>query len=191
MKMKILCMVAIIICLSIITGSTLAYFTAEDTTRNEITAGGVRVNVIEQRLVDGALQAYPSQPVQIMPGTTVSKIVSVQSTEQPAWVRVGYTLAIYDMKGTLMEIPSAELARLITIEPDRSNWTMKDGWWYYNAAVKTGETTKPLFDAVSFSGPDMGNEYQSCTVEIIVTAQATQVANNGTSAMDALGWPEA
>ena len=36
----------------------------------------------------------------------------------------------------------------------------------------------------------MSNMYQNSKAVIDVTAQATQVANNGTSALDAAGWPE-
>ena len=189
MKKKILYIAAIIICLSLITGGTYAYFTTSDTARNVITAGGVKVKVVEQQLVNGALQPYPSQPIPVMPATTVSKIVSVQSTEQAAWVRMNYTLTVYDADGKEMEISADELAKVIVIEPDTANWTHKDGWWYYNSALNAGETTKTLFETVAFSGPAMDNKYQMCTVMIDVNAQAVQQANNGTAVMEATGWP--
>lgn len=189
MKKKLLYIAAIIICLSIITGGTYAYYTTSDTARNVITSGGVEVNVVEQQLVNGTLQPYPNQPIQVMPATAVSKIVSVQSTEQSAWVRMNYSLTVFDAEGKEMEIPADELEKVIVIEPDTTNWTRKDGWWYYNTAIKSGEMTKPLFNEVVFSGPCMDNKYQLCTVVIDVTAQAVQQANNGRSVMDALGWP--
>ena len=189
MKKRILYIAAIIICLSLITGGTYAYYTTSDTARNVITSGGVEVAVVEQQLVNGTLQPYPSQPIPVMPATTVSKIVSVQSTEQAAWVRMNYTLTVYDADGKKMDIPADELAKVIVITPDATNWTLKDGWWYYNTAVKGGETTKPLFEKVEFSGPHMDNKYQLCTVVIDVTAQAVQQANNGATVWEALGWP--
>ena len=189
MKKKILYIAAIVICLSLITGGTYAYFTTSDTARNVITSGGIEVKVVEQQLVNGTLQPYPSQPIPVMPATTVSKIVSVQSTEQAAWVRMNYTLTVYDADGKKMEIPADELAEVIVIDPDATNWTLKDGWWYYNTAVKGGETTKPLFEEVEISGPHMDNKYQLCTVVIDVTAQAVQQANNGATVWEALGWP--
>ena len=189
MKKKILYIAAILVCLSIITSGTYAYFTTSDTARNVITSGTVEINVVEQQLVNGTLQPYPNQPIKVMPATTVSKIVSVQSTEQAAWVRMNYTLTVYDAEGKKMEIPADELAKVIVIETDATNWTLKDGWWYYNTAVKGGETTKPLFEEVEFSGPYMDNKYQLCTVVIDVTAQAVQQANNGATVWEALGWP--
>ena len=190
MKKKFLYIAAILICLSIITSGTLAYYTTSDTARNVITSGGVEVKVVEQQLVNGSLLPYPSQPIPVMPATTVSKVVSVQSTQQSAWVRMNYSLTVYNSNGEKMEIPTEELNRVIVIETDDSNWTLKDGWWYYDTAIKSGETTKPLFEEVVFSGPHMDNKYQLCTVVIDVTAQAVQQANNGNTVWEALGWSE-
>lgn len=189
MKKKLLFIAAIVICLSLITGGTYAYYTTSDTARNVITSGGIEVNVVEQQLVNGTLQPYPSQPIPVMPATTVSKIVSARSTEQAAWVRMNYTVTVYDADDKVLEVPAEELNRVIGIAPDTTNWTQKDGWWYYNTAIKSGETTKPLFEEVVFSGPYMDNKYQLCTVVIDVTAQAVQQANNGKTVLEALGWP--
>lgn len=189
MKKKIIYIAAILVCLSIISTGTYAYFTTTDTARNVITAGGVEVTVVEQQLLNGTLQPYPNQPIQVMPATTVSKIVSVHSIEQEAWVRMNYIITVYDANGKEMDIPVDELERVIEIEPDTSSWTQKDGWWYYNTAIKSGETTKPLFEEVIFSGTHMGNQYQLCTVVIDVTAQAVQKENNGVTVWEALGWP--
>ena len=191
MKKKLFYIAVIVICLSLITGGTYAYFTTSDTARNVITSGGVEITVVEQQLVNGTLQPYPSQPIPVMPTTKVSKIVSVQSTKQAAWVRMNYTLTVYDVDGKKMDIPADDLAKVIVIETDATNWTLKDGWWYYNTAVGSGDMTKPLFEEVEFSGPNMDNKYQNCTVLIDVTAQAVQKANNKETVLEALGWPEA
>ena len=189
MKKKIIYIAASIIVLSIIAGGTLAYFTTSDTARNVITTGGVEIMVVEQRLVNGELQPYSNQPIPVMPATTVSKIVSIQSVQEPVWVRMNYTVTLYDDAGEVLEIPDEELEKAILINPDATNWTLKDGWWYYNTSVKSGEATKPLFEELSFSGPNMDNKYQRCTVVVDVTAQGVQKANNGTSVWEALGWP--
>lgn len=189
MKKKILYIAAIIICLSLITGGTYAYYTTSDTARNVITSGGVDIAVVEQQLVNGVLQPYPNQPIQVMPATTVSKIVSVRSTEQAAWVRMNFTLTVYDAEGNVMDVSDQELARVIGIQTDSSRWTQKSGWWYYNTAIKSGETTAPLFEEVVFSGPHMDNKYQQSTVVIDVNAQAVQKANNGKTVWEAQGWP--
>lgn len=190
MKKKILYLAAVLICFAILAGGTLAYFTAEDTARNVITSGGVSVRIVEQQLVDGALQPYPDEPIPVMPATTVSKIVSVESTQQAAWIRANYSVTVYDAAGEALDVPAGELAKVIVIEPDEDAWTYRDGWWYHTAAVDAGETTAPLFEQVAFSGPDMDDKYQNCTVVIDVTAQAVQQANNAETVAEAQGWPE-
>ena len=190
MKKKILAMAVMLICLSILASTTLAYFTDVETARNVITSGGISIQVVEQQLVDGTLKPYPEEPIMIMPGETVSKIVSVSNMEQAAWVRLSYTVTVLDPDGEEMTVPAQELAKMVIITPDDENWTMKDGWWYYTAALSTGENAKPLFEQVYFSGRDIGNDYQLCSIIIDVTAQAVQKANNGETVLDAAGWPE-
>lgn len=191
MKKRIFALAVVVICLSILASTTLAYFTDIGTARNVITSGGIGIEVVEQQLVDNTLQPYPSQPIPVMPAATVSKIVSVQNSKQAAWIRMGYTVTVFDADGKEMALPAGDLNKVILIAPNSDNWTLKDGWWYYTDAVKAGDMTKPLFEEVVFSGPDMGNKYQNCTVVIDVTAQAVQYANNGTTVLDAVGWPEA
>ena len=190
MKKRIFALAVVMICLSVLASTTIAYFTDTDTAQNVITSGGIDIHIVEQQLVDGSLQPYPTESIPVMPATTVSKIVSVQNMDEPAWVRANYTVTVYDADGNKMDISAGELEKVIMIAPDGANWTQKDGWWYHNTAIGSGETTKPLFDEVVFSGPYMDNKYQDCTVEIIVTAQGVQQANNGSTVMEALGWPE-
>lgn len=189
MKRKILYTAVLMICLSILSSGSFAYFTTEGTTRNVITSGGIGVRVVEQQLVDGIPTASTGQSIRIVPDITVSKIVSAKSTEQSAWIRMNYSAAVYDSDGRKIEIPAEELASVIVIEPDTEYWMLVNDWWYYHTAVKAGETTQPLFETVTFSGPDMGNEYQNCTVKLYIFAQAVQQANNGASVMEAKGWP--
>ena len=56
--------------------------------------------------------------------------------------------------------------------------------------LKPGEQTKPLFTTVTFDTA-MDNPYMNARVEIDIHAQAVQSKNNGTSALDAIGWSDA
>ena len=190
MKKRIFALAIVMTCLSILASTTLAYFTDIGTARNVITSGGIGIQVIEQQLVDGTLQPWPETPVPVMPGTAVSKIAKVKNLEEPAWIRLNYTVTVYDASGKVMDVPADELAKVILIEPDSAAWTQKDGWWYYKTAVNTGETAAPLFEEVVFSGPYMDNKYQLSTVVIDVNAQAVQKVHNGDTVMDAQGWPK-
>lgn len=190
MKKKILYIAALVICLSLVTGGTLAYYTGSDTARNVITTGAVDVTVVNQQRVGDELVPYPEQPISIMPGRTVSKIVSVHNEEQPAWVRLCYTVTVYDASGNVLEVTPEELADVVIIQPNGEGWTFRDGWWYCNAALETGETSEIFCENVKFSAEKMGNKFQKCSIVIDITAQGVQKANNGTSALDAMGWPE-
>ena len=50
MKRKILIIAILIICLAGLTGGTIAYFTAEETTTNVITAGNLSIELVETSL---------------------------------------------------------------------------------------------------------------------------------------------
>lgn len=191
MKKKILYIAAIIICLSIITGGTFAYYTTSDVARNTISSAAIKdtVHVYEQQLVGGVLQPYPNTPIPVMPATSVSKIVSAKSTGDAVWVRMNYSVSVKDAQGKEMELSADDLAKVIIIEAGGDNWIYSDGWWYYKSPIKSGDITEPLFEEVAFSGPNMDNRYQNTTALVNVNVQAVQQAHNGASVMEALGWP--
>ena len=192
MKKKILYIAAIVICLSIMTGGTLAYYTKTDTARNVITTDGTSVELLQQQPENGELITVANDPIPIMPTSVVSKVISVKNLRQDVWTRLRYTVTIYDANGKKMDISTEESETVIMFNTDIVNWTKsEDGWWYYNDSLASGETSKPLFTTVAFSGPNMDNKYQGCKAVINVTAQAVQKANNGETVADALGWPEA
>lgn len=193
MKKKLLYIAAVIICLSIITGGTFAYFTTDEIAHNVITTKRVKVDILNQQEINGKLEDAEIG-IPIMPSSVVSKVVSACVDEAIAWVRVKYEISAYDANGKVMSASNAELKEIVLIEENDSDWIEKDGWWYYKKALgdesKNGKTSAPLFEQVEFSGPKMGNEYQNGTIEIHVTAQAVQKANNGSSVLEAAGWPE-
>ena len=192
MKKKILLVAAIAICLATLAGGTLAYFTAEDQVHNVITSDAVDISIEEWQDEEQTIP-YPDEPIEVMPGATISKIVTVRNNEAKSWVRANFEIIITDANGDRMELSPETLASIVTVVVNGEHWQQKTGemnWWYYNDAVATGVVTEPLFTEVVFDGPNMTNEYQNCTVEINVYAQAVQTANNGDSALDAAGWPE-
>lgn len=192
MKKKILLVTAVVICLAIAATGTLAYFTAEDTAHNVITSGGVNIELVEKTEgEDGTLVDFPDEGVKgVMPGTDVSKIVSVKNTgESEAWIRVRIEAKITATDGSALplDIDAGPVMDFTVGE----NWHMDfDGSIYYAKPVAPGESTEILFDTVHFA-PEMGNEYQGCTANIEISAQAVQTANNGKTVMEAAGWPEA
>lgn len=187
MRSRIVLVCAVVLCVACIVGSTVAYFTAEDTARNVITAGSLKISVIEQQEVNGELADYPEEPIIVVPGDDPSKIVTVKNEDKDAFIRLKYEITVTDKNGNVMDVPEG----LISVNSTNDDWVTKneDGWLYYNGIVKTGDITTPAFENVVFSA-EMGNEYQEATAEVFVTAQAVQSANNGDNVLEAQGWPE-
>lgn len=187
MKRKLLAAALVISCLSLAVGGTLAYFTAEDTAVNVITAGNIRIELKETAVPEGGGDPVPFDDViGVMPGGEASKIVEVKNTgDKSAYIRIQVQKNLELAEGKTGE---ADLG-LIGLNIDKESWTEKDGCYYYNEPLAAGDTTKPLFTAVSFS-KEMGDLYQNSKAIISVKAGAVQADNNGNSAPEAAGWPE-
>ena len=190
MKKKFIAGAVVAICLSLVTYGTLAYFTHEDTATNVITSGNIKIELQETAITeDGQVVEFEQSQdrFNVMPAQSVSKIVKVQNTgDNDAYIRIAIDKAINLAEG-VEDTPDTDL---ISMDFDYDNWTLKDGYYYYNKPLAPGETTEALFNNVKFD-PAMDNMYQNSTAIINVDAQATQVKNNGTDVFTAAGWPEA
>ena len=198
MKKKLAVISVLALCFAIAAGSTLAYFTDSKTAHNVITSGGVGITVVETtKNPDGTEVEFPKDGITgVMPGTAVSKIVSVKNTgESEAWIRVKVDTSIKDAENeplsSSITLSDGTSVDLVSFTVDNEKWTYneKDGCYYYADPVAAGESTAVLFSEVNFA-PEMPNAYQNSTTIINVSAQAVQTANNGKTVMDAAGWPE-
>lgn len=191
MKKKLALLATLAACTAMIASGTLAYYTAQDKAHNVITSGNIEIELVETTdKLDANKQPIPFENVDgVMPGTAVSKIVQVKNVgEADAYIRVKVETNVTLATGN-NAIPGYEP---ISIEyatgTSKTEWTEKNGYYYYNSPVAPGEITKPLFSEVYFK-TSMGNEYQNSKAEVKVIAYGTQVANNGKNAVDAAGWP--
>lgn len=193
MKKKLLLLAAVAICASILASGTLAYFTSEDQVHNVITTNAVDIQIEEWQQTDEGLVPYPKDdPIGVMPGVTVSKVATIKNMEAEAYIRVKCEVVITRGDGSVLELSPETLTSIINLTMNGEDWLRKDGegeWWYYNAPVASGASTEAFFTEVVFDGSNMTNEYQNCTVEVIVDAQAVQTANNGNNSIEAAGWP--
>ena len=186
MKKKVLVLSLVMLLLVAVTG-TLAYFTADEQVHNIITTSGVDIALEEWQDKDMTIP-YPTEPVPVMPGSVVDKVVTVKSLEEDSYIRASYDVIVYDKDLNEMDITAEQLGKMITIQTGE-DWTEKeDGVFYYKEAVGGGGVTTPLFCEVVFDGPGVTNEYQNCRFEIKVYAEAVQAANNGENAFEAAGW---
>ncbi len=184
MKKRLFSLAVIAICLSIVGTGTYAYFTDSTTAHNVITTGKIDIELIETK-ADGTTF---TDVVGVMPGAEVSKIVQVKNVgDNDAWVRVKVDKLI-----TLANGNAGDADTYLSINYNTGNgankWTKQGKYFYYNSILKPGTKTSELFSEVLFD-KFMGNEYQRSTAQVYVYAQATQVDNNGSTALEADGWP--
>ena len=181
-----LLLIGVVVCaIAILAAGTLAYFIDIETAYNVITTGMIDMELKETTIDEhGNEVPWPEEGVSgAMPGVEVAKKVWVENVgTESMYVRVKVTKQI---------TPSELDTRYISLGSlNTTDWTLKDGYYYYNEAIKPGQKTEPLFESVEFDA-DMPNEYQECKIEIDVSAQAVQSKNNGATVFDAAGWPEA
>ncbi len=191
MKKKLLSLSVIAICFAILASGTFAYFSAEDTAHNVITTNGIGINIIEKTESDGGvLTDFPEGGILgVMPGSTVSKIVSVENNGgAEAWIRVQVKQSMKSATGQDLPLVLKGAVPVMTFAVDSEKWTYQDGWYYYKDTVAADAATEVLFEEIYFAS-EMGNEYQNCTANIEILAQAVQTANNGSTVLDAQGWP--
>lgn len=189
MKKKLFVMAVLVIILAGMASGTLAYFTAKNVAHNVITSGEIDIELVEKQDLDNNPETpetdYPKETVGgIMPGAEHSKIVRVKNTgTNAAWVRVKVD--------TSVKVGNDALDKdVLTLDFNKTDWTEKEGYYYYNGKLQPGEQTTPLFKTVKFAGEEMDNAYQNANIVIDVQAFATQVANNGETVLEAAGWPQ-
>ncbi len=182
MKRRIMIIATMAILVSLISLGTLAYFTDSDEATNVMTAGNVQIDLHDE---DGAGNDFPAAGVDgVMPGDEVPKVVYVENTgDNAAFIRVKLDKKIV-VDGTEVDWDD----ELIELDINTNDWELIGDYYYYKHALEAGDTTSDLFTTVTYS-TDLDNDFQGAVVTIDVSAQAVQVANNGTYST-ATGWPE-
>ena len=188
MRKKLIAGAVALLCLTMLGYSTIAYFTAEDTATNVITSGNIQIQLQETAITeDGETVLFQDsqERFDVVPGQSVSKIVTVQNTgENDAYIRIKIQKQIDLAEG----VTGPPDTGLLGLDINKESWTEKEGFYYYNKPLSPGAVTEPLFETVIFDA-SMNNLYQNSTALIEVTAYATQVDNNGADVMEARGWP--
>lgn len=192
MKRYVWVIVVLAICFTGI-GGTYAYTTVSSKAHNIITTGAVKIAVEEWQRSGKEILPYPKEPVAVMPGRSVSKIVTVRNLEKACYVRARIEATVIDRDGREIPLSYNAMEELLQMDIAEDFWKQKedtDPWWYYYRVVSEQDVTEPLFESVTFAGKEMDNVFQGCSIEIHVAAQAVQSDNNTASAMSADGWPE-
>ena len=200
MKNKLLVLGAMVCLIAILAAGTLAYFTTNAVTHNVITSGEIDISIVE-KVPDGTprydeegkLLGYTIED--IMPDKTVTKDVKIHNdTIEPAWIRVKLIHTIKNKAGDTLHntVNGVEMVQYNVPEANASKWVKDGDWYYYTEPLAGGADTASLIETVYFAA-EMNNDYQECTIELSVEAEAVQSKNNpiptGGDVTDIPGWP--
>ena len=194
MKRRLLITAVAVLALSLAAYGTLAYLTGSVTAHNVITAGNVRIELLDQTVSDNERVKFPKAGLKVMPGTEASKEVSVKNLASESWVRVKLVKEInLANEAQLLSDATDPVTLDLKLGEEDGMWTYEDGYYYYNNPLAKDAETSKLFTKVTF-GTGMRNEYQNAKLIIQVYAEAVQTANNpipaGGNVTDVQGWPE-
>ena len=181
-KLRFTVMALIAIVLTFFMQESLAFYTVIGKATNVVTSGDISFKIHET--TDQGTE-FPAEGVYILPGDIVSKKVTVENIcTHPFYLRVKLVYGV-----NAEELPDEECFKLNINE---ENWTLHDGWYYYNGTVQPGETTPQVFSHVEIVGSKVDNRYLGKTLTLSVNAQAVQSENNpltGEDTFTAAGWP--
>ena len=165
---------------TVLTQPSLAYYTTVGKATNVVTSGDIQLQ-IHEKTADGS--DFPAEGVYIIPGDIVSKQVSVENVcGHPFYLRVKL------VSGSTNRDLTAE--ECLKMDIDTENWTMVEGFYYYNRPLQPGEITLPLFTQVEIVGDQVDRSHIGSTLSLTVNAYAVQSENNPAEhPWDAAGWP--
>ena len=188
MKKKIIVLLIALGCVLTLVGGSIAYYTTESTAKSTISSSNVKV---EMNIVDESGTSVKDGRLDIMAGSQQTRKISVTNTgKEGAWVRVKASVTYKGNNLAIKEDGSVDGNTDITINGiNTTEWTYKDGYFYLNEELNSGETTPQLFESVTFK-TTMNNEYQQQEIKLAIEVFATQTKHNGTSSLEAKGWPQ-
>ncbi|MBO5077034.1 MAG: hypothetical protein J5584_05515 [Clostridia bacterium] len=150
-------------------------FAAADWYREDRTTNIISVGELSGDLID-----IYEQGTIVMPGDRVSKVVSVKNS--------GSSDGLVRVRLESMWADSGEetAPEQFSFEVNEKNWLFDagTGYYYYLGVLAPGETTEPLLDSFSVSGPELNNYYSYRPGCILVTMEMVQAAAEGISLWD-------
>lgn len=175
---------------ALLVGGTVAYFTTTEQAHNIVSISGVNIKLYElaDPTGDGSTLVPFHDLENVEPGVTYSKIPYVENIDvEPVWVRARFTLTETLPDGTTISIP--DYTPVIELGDVGENWKREqDGLYYFDNKLTGGASTEPIFKTVKFK-PEIDDRHQGSVYTLKVETEATQVANNGNSPIEAK-WTE-
>lgn len=183
MKLKMLILAVAVIVITLLTQTTLAYYTTVGKATNVVTSGNIQLQ-IHERTADG--KPFPKEGFPVIPGDIVGKRVTIENIcDHPFYLRVKL------IKGSDSEELSAEDAIQI-LDPNNRDWfAHSDGYIYYKKILRPGVATSPVFTKVEIVGDQVTQNDAGSALTLTVKAFAVQSQNNPARyPWEASGWPE-
>lgn len=181
-KIRFTAIALVAIVITLFSQGTLAFYQTIGKATNVVTTGDIDLKIHE--LTDAGTE-FPKEGVYVMPGDIVGKKVSVENVGgHPFYLRVKL-VSSSSTEGLAYE-------DCLKLNINEENWTLKDGWYYYNGVVEPGTTTPNLFTHVEIVGEKVDKSYIGHALSLTVAAHAVQSENNPIQNGDvssAQGWP--
>lgn len=187
--------IAVLCILLLAAAGTIAFTTRTQTAENVLTFGSVKMQVLEtEQAASGEVAVPDGHEVEAASGKA-SRIVRFQNVgASTMYVRARPVMAVE--RADEAEVSQDQVSAVVEFGMDQSGaWQEgSDGWWYYVAPVEAGaegdgQTTSPLMESIEFKGDFYSVAGPGGKFVFTVEAQAVQADNNGSSALEAQGWP--
>lgn len=181
LKLQIITVMIFAMLLTVISNTTLAYYTVVDTATNVVTSGEIKLK-IHEKTENG--EDFPVEGVQVIPGDIVSKIVTVENQcGHPFYLRVKLVNSADHQQIDALESLKADI--------NTEKWILQpDGYLYYAEILEPGQVTDPVFTKVTVDGEQLTQDHGGATLLLTITAYAVQSEHNpAENPWDAAGWP--
>jgi predicted ribosomally synthesized peptide with SipW-like signal peptide len=161
-------------------GATLAYFTDQDSKNNTVVMGAVDITLNED--TNGRMGTEGTwnedetglEFTNVVPGETVSKIVSVEVAEesQECYIRVKAEFNWFNGEALAEELPNVDVAEISDYKTDKWFYNSDDQYFYYKGVCDAAQTYY-LFDSITIPA-EWDNAVANQGFNINLVAEAIQ-----------------
>lgn len=178
-KLLLLLAALAVIITALIVPPVLTYYTATEEIPGVVTSGNIEY-IIHNELSSGS--AAPEQFI-VIPGDEVDRRLFVENVgQQPFYLRVKLVCTLGQQDATGYVEPCAV----------DSNWTLVDGYYYYNTVLEPGQVSSALFTRLLINGNKVDQTHIGQTLTFRADVETVQSKNNPADhPWDAAGWPAA
>ena len=178
-RWKVLIVALAVIFTMLIARPVLTFYTTKDTVTGVVTSGGIELKI--HNVTSRGVTA-PDE-IAVIPGDKVDRKVFVENDcQQPFYLRLKLVCTI----GADDEPADG----LLQPNWDSENWTLVDGYYYYNGILEPGGKTPAAFTQVEVVGSRVDQSHVGLAITFEIIAQSVQSKNNTADhPWEVSGWP--